>query len=196
MTAGRPVSDGGGHLLRRRVVVESTPSLIGADSSCRVARTTRPRTLSTIHALYARRSQDRPKPLRLRDASYPCSGGTSSRAVLYMYAIFIICDRRKSNNKHKKQSQNDVQCKAASAQSYSCCTNWDGAPNSVIDTLYTTACVRRRETATRLSSACFRQIFRVNKVRVIKLDLCEHSVDRIGFIRQSRISHRPNTGNQ
>ena len=30
-----------------------------------------------------------------------------------MYVIFIRCDKRTSNNKHKKQSQNDVQYKAA-----------------------------------------------------------------------------------
>jgi len=30
-----------------------------------------------------------------------------------MYVIFIRCDKRASNNKHKKQSQNDVQYKAA-----------------------------------------------------------------------------------
>ena len=30
-----------------------------------------------------------------------------------MYVIFIRCDKRTSNNKHKKQSKNDVQYKAA-----------------------------------------------------------------------------------
>jgi len=35
-----------------------------------------------------------------------------------MYAIFIWCDRRTSNNKHKKQSQNDVQYKAAKPKNY------------------------------------------------------------------------------
>jgi len=30
-----------------------------------------------------------------------------------MYVIFIRCDKRTSNNKHKKKSQNDVQYKAA-----------------------------------------------------------------------------------
>jgi len=30
-----------------------------------------------------------------------------------MYVIFIRCDKRTSNNKHKRQSQNDVQYKAA-----------------------------------------------------------------------------------
>ena len=36
-------------------------------------------------------------------------------ATLYvcMYVIFIRCDRHTSNNKHKKQSQNDIQYKAA-----------------------------------------------------------------------------------
>ena len=33
--------------------------------------------------------------------------------LIYMYVIFIRCDKRTSNNKHKKQSQNDVQYKAA-----------------------------------------------------------------------------------
>ena len=32
-----------------------------------------------------------------------------------MHVIFIRCDKRTSNNKHKKQSQNDVQYKAAKA---------------------------------------------------------------------------------
>jgi len=32
---------------------------------------------------------------------------------VFMYVIFIRCDKRTSNNKHKKQSQDDVQCKAA-----------------------------------------------------------------------------------
>ena len=30
-----------------------------------------------------------------------------------MYVIFIRCDKRTSNNKHKKQSLNDAQYKAA-----------------------------------------------------------------------------------
>jgi len=30
-----------------------------------------------------------------------------------MYVIFIRCDKRTSNKKHKKRSQNDVQYKAA-----------------------------------------------------------------------------------
>ena len=30
-----------------------------------------------------------------------------------MYVMFIRCDKRTSNNKHKKQSQNDIQHKAA-----------------------------------------------------------------------------------
>ena len=30
-----------------------------------------------------------------------------------MYVMFIRCDKRTSNNKHKKKSQNDVQYKAA-----------------------------------------------------------------------------------
>ena len=35
-----------------------------------------------------------------------------------MYVIFIRCDKRTSNNKHKKQSQNDVQYKAAKPKNY------------------------------------------------------------------------------
>jgi len=38
-------------------------------------------------------------------------GGGSVRVC--MYVIFIRCDKRTSNNKHKKQSQNDVHYKAA-----------------------------------------------------------------------------------
>ena len=41
--------------------------------------------------------------------------------VLYvcMYVIFIRCDKRTSNNKkHEKQSQNDVQYKAAKPKNY------------------------------------------------------------------------------
>jgi len=33
-----------------------------------------------------------------------------------LYFSFIRCDRRTSDDKHKKQSQNDVQCKAAKAK--------------------------------------------------------------------------------
>ena len=35
-----------------------------------------------------------------------------------MYVIFIRCDKRTSNNKHKKQSQNEVQYKAAKPKNY------------------------------------------------------------------------------
>ena len=40
-----------------------------------------------------------------------CCSGQSTYAC--MYVIFTRCDKRTSNNKHKKQSQNDVQYKAA-----------------------------------------------------------------------------------
>ena len=46
-------------------------------------------------------SPPRPVPRRA-DAMYVC-----------MYVMFIRCDKRTSNNKHKKQSQDDVQYKAA-----------------------------------------------------------------------------------
>jgi len=36
-----------------------------------------------------------------------------------MCVIFIRCDRRTSNNKHKKQSQNDVHYKAAKIKTIS-----------------------------------------------------------------------------
>ena len=35
-----------------------------------------------------------------------------------MYVIFIRCDKRTSNNKHKKQSKNEVQYKAAKPKNY------------------------------------------------------------------------------
>ena len=37
-------------------------------------------------------------------------------ALNSLYFSFIRCDRRTSDDKHKKQSQNDVQCKAAKAK--------------------------------------------------------------------------------
>ena len=47
----------------------------------------------------------------------PCSGVAFWTFVVIsdvcMYVIFIRCDKRTSNNKHKKQSQNDIQHKAA-----------------------------------------------------------------------------------
>jgi len=38
--------------------------------------------------------------------------------VCRMYVIFIKCDKRTSNNKPKKQSQNDLQHKAAKPKNY------------------------------------------------------------------------------
>ena len=43
-------------------------------------------------------------------------GGGSVRVC--MYVIFIRCDKRTSNNKHNKQSQNDVHYKAAKPKNY------------------------------------------------------------------------------
>jgi len=74
------------------------------------------------------------RPLVRRPSVCPCvcpSTGTHTSKLLYVlnsgsdryadafrladtiYAIFIRCDKRTSNNKHGKQSQNDVQYKAA-----------------------------------------------------------------------------------
>jgi len=42
-----------------------------------------------------------------------------SKPTVCMYAMFIKCDRHTSNNKHKKQSQNDVLYKAAKPKTIS-----------------------------------------------------------------------------
>ena len=42
-----------------------------------------------------------------------------SSKYVCMYVVFVRCDKRTSNNKHKKQSQNDLQFKAAKPKTIS-----------------------------------------------------------------------------